>query len=412
MKVTPLDIRRKEFKRSMRGYADEEVDIFLDEVADEFERVFQENAELHDRLERQEDQLQSHAQIKSALEKTLVSAQLQADQMTANARKEAELVMRDAELQSRKIVAESYAETQRVQQALVQLKHLEEDFRYKFQSLLEAHLKLLNEAAPLGIPEASPSQTVAAETERSTADSAALESAESAERAEPAESAQPPQSAQPGPDSQIQAELKPEPGLQRQADLVPPPYEDESPPEAGGLVAADRSRMEPETPAELENSEPPEGLEELLAASAAERLDISEPPAFTWSQPDEDRIQWPEAEDQVEVEPDNDERQDEVEGQLRASSVEAPRGDDLLDDVPTQETEPPDQEDGEPFAEADRTQKQPGPESRQSEGSWATSEDEDDEVRDFFFGKQIGDADDSFVTSETEGKDKTRDFEW
>ena len=39
VKITPLDIRRKEFKRSMRGYADEEVDVFLDEVADEFERL-------------------------------------------------------------------------------------------------------------------------------------------------------------------------------------------------------------------------------------------------------------------------------------------------------------------------------------------------------------------------------------
>ncbi len=151
MKVTPLDIRRKEFKRSMRGYADEEVDIFLDEVADEFERLFQENAEMNDRLQRLEEQLESYAQLKTALEKTLVSAQLQADQVTANARKESELIMRDAELQARNIVSESYGETQKVQQALVQLKHLEEDFRFKFRSLLEAHLKLLNDA-PLAAP--------------------------------------------------------------------------------------------------------------------------------------------------------------------------------------------------------------------------------------------------------------------
>ena len=77
--------------------------------------------------------MQSHAQIRTALEKTLVSAQLQADQITANARKESELIMRDAELQAREIVSESYGETQKVQQALVQLKHLEEDFRFKFR---------------------------------------------------------------------------------------------------------------------------------------------------------------------------------------------------------------------------------------------------------------------------------------
>jgi len=146
VKVTPLDIRRKEFKRSLRGYSDEEVDIFLDEVADDFERLFQENIELHDRLQRLEEQIAGHAQIKDALEKTLVSAQLQSDELRANARKESELILRDAEFKAREIVNDSYGETQRVQQALIQLKHLEEDFRFKFRSLLEGHLKLLNDA--------------------------------------------------------------------------------------------------------------------------------------------------------------------------------------------------------------------------------------------------------------------------
>ncbi len=153
MKVTPLDIRRKEFKRSMRGYSDEEVDVFLDDVADEFERLFQENIELNDRLQRLEEQLAGHVQMKDALEKTLISAQLQSDEMKANARKESELVLQEAELKARGIVNESYSETQRVQQALIQLKHLEEDFRFKFRSLLEGHLKLLNEA-PISAPAA------------------------------------------------------------------------------------------------------------------------------------------------------------------------------------------------------------------------------------------------------------------
>ncbi len=146
MKVTPLDIRRKEFKRSVRGYSDEEVDLFLDEVADEFERLFQENVELQERITRLEEQVAGQRQLRDALEKTLVSAQLQADETRANARKESELILRDAELKARGIVSDSYAETQRVQQALIQLKHLEEDFRFKFRSLLEGHLKLLDEA--------------------------------------------------------------------------------------------------------------------------------------------------------------------------------------------------------------------------------------------------------------------------
>ena len=155
MKITPLDIRRKEFKRSMRGYSDEEVDVFLDEVADEFERLYQENGEMSERLASLEEQIAGYVSIKETLEKTLISAQMQADETRTNARKEAELILRDADLKSRQIVNDSYGETQRVQQALIQLKHLEEDFRFKFRSLLEAHLKLV-EDAPLTVASVGP----------------------------------------------------------------------------------------------------------------------------------------------------------------------------------------------------------------------------------------------------------------
>ena len=146
MKITPLDIRRKEFKRSVRGYSDEEVDIFLDEVADEFERLYQENMELQDRMRRLDEQQSGHTQLKDALVKTLVSAQLQSEELRANAHKERELILRDAEMKARDIVSGSYGETQKTQQTLVQLKMLEEDFRIKFRSLLEGYLRLLNQA--------------------------------------------------------------------------------------------------------------------------------------------------------------------------------------------------------------------------------------------------------------------------
>lgn len=196
MKVTPLDIRRKEFKRSMRGYSDEEVDLFLDEVADEFERLFQENIELQERVQRLEEQMAAHAQLREALEKTLITAQLQADEIKANARKESELILRDAELKARDMVGESYKETQRVQQALIQLKRLEEDFRFKFRSLLEGHLKLLEEA-PLGVPSREvPSRSAA--QEQPAAKAAPTESAKPAAEEDTAElSSGPPELASP-----------------------------------------------------------------------------------------------------------------------------------------------------------------------------------------------------------------------
>jgi cell division initiation protein len=145
VKLTPLDIRHKEFRRGMRGYSDEDVDVFLDEVADEFERLFQENIEARERIEHLVEQIRHFEALKETLQKTLVSAQQQADEMKANARKEAELIIKDAEIKGRDLVSESYTEKQRVQQALTKLKQVEEDFRFKFRSLLEAHINLLAE---------------------------------------------------------------------------------------------------------------------------------------------------------------------------------------------------------------------------------------------------------------------------
>ncbi len=145
MKLTPLDIRHREFRRAMRGYSDEEVDVFLDEVADAFESLFQENIESRERIDRLEEQIRQYELLKETLQKTLLSAQQQADHTKSNARKEAELILKDAEIRGRDLLGESYGEKRRLQQDLIQLKQVEEDFRFKFRSLLEAHLNLLAE---------------------------------------------------------------------------------------------------------------------------------------------------------------------------------------------------------------------------------------------------------------------------
>lgn len=143
MKITPIDIRHKEFRRAIRGYSEEEVDTFLDEVADDFEVLFKGNMELQDEVYRLQEQVAYYESLKDALQKALVTAQQQADAVRVNAHKESELILKDAEVKARGIIADSYAEQQKVQQSILQLRQLEDDFRFKFKSLLEAHLDLL-----------------------------------------------------------------------------------------------------------------------------------------------------------------------------------------------------------------------------------------------------------------------------
>ena len=146
MKVTPLDIRRKEFRRSVRGYLDEDVDVFLDAVADEVERVGKVNTELQDKVRSLEEQVSGHAHIREALEKTLVAAQLQSEEIRTTAQRESQSMLREAEAKAKAVVDDFYARTQAVQQTLMQLKLLEEDFRFKFRALLEGYLRLLEES--------------------------------------------------------------------------------------------------------------------------------------------------------------------------------------------------------------------------------------------------------------------------
>jgi cell division initiation protein len=149
MKLTPLDIRHKEFKRGMRGYADGEVDEFLDEVADEFERVFKDNIDLGERVAALESQVSGYKRIEETLQKTLVAAQVSADELKRNSAKEAQLILHEAELKGRQLVNEAYSVRQGIEQSMAKVKNAEQDFRFKFRQLLEGYLKHL-EDTPAG----------------------------------------------------------------------------------------------------------------------------------------------------------------------------------------------------------------------------------------------------------------------
>ncbi len=159
MKLTPLDIRHKEFKRGMRGYADVEVDEFLDEVADEFERIFKENIDLRERLEVLEDQVAGYKRIEETLQKTLISAQASADELKQNSTREAQLIVHEAELQARQLVNEAYTERQGIEQATARLRSAEQDFRFKFRQLLQGYLAAHRGRAPGHAATPAPAQT-------------------------------------------------------------------------------------------------------------------------------------------------------------------------------------------------------------------------------------------------------------
>ena len=201
MKLTPLDIRHKEFKRGMRGYADVEVDEFLDQIADEYERIFKENIDLQDRIEALEEKVAGYKRIEDTLQKTLINAQASAEEQKQNATKQAQLILQDAELQSRQMVNEAYSERQAIEQGMAKLRSAEEDFRYKFRTMIEGYLRQIQEqpetaAAPAPAPDPMSDFTRHAEAikEAIARESAAAEPAQApeAERVAPEQPRTPP----------------------------------------------------------------------------------------------------------------------------------------------------------------------------------------------------------------------------
>ncbi len=143
MALTPMDIHNKEFSRSFRGYNDDEVDEFLDQVVIDFERLYKENMEYKERLELLNDQLSQFKTMESTLKETLVTAQKTADDVTNNAHKKAEEIIKNAQQQAEKILEDANREIIDVKKEIEEEKKKLHVFKTRFRVLLESQLEAL-----------------------------------------------------------------------------------------------------------------------------------------------------------------------------------------------------------------------------------------------------------------------------
>ena len=94
--ISPIEVRKREFSRSLRGYSKEEVDSFLNGVSEEFERLYRENAELKEAVQRAELDMAKYRKLEETLNQTLLLAQQTAEEIRANAHKEAQIMLEGA----------------------------------------------------------------------------------------------------------------------------------------------------------------------------------------------------------------------------------------------------------------------------------------------------------------------------
>lgn len=122
MKITPLDIQHKVFDSGFRGYEKKQVDQFLEEIAESVEELSKENLVLKEKLSGKDEELSQLRRAESTLTSTLISTQSFVDQLKRGAQRDADLIVKEAELKAEEILAQSRSE-------LVEMRRMISDLR-------------------------------------------------------------------------------------------------------------------------------------------------------------------------------------------------------------------------------------------------------------------------------------------
>ena len=154
MPIRPIDIRRKEFKSGFRGYDANQVDDFLDAVADEFERNYTENQRMREEISSLRDRLQQFEDLEGSIRAALVHAEQasndlrraatsEAEDLRQSAQREADFTIREAKTRSHQMLADSSARIERVQDSYEALQEAKKSFTNDFRHLLKTYMDMM-----------------------------------------------------------------------------------------------------------------------------------------------------------------------------------------------------------------------------------------------------------------------------
>ena len=143
--ITPLEIQNKEFKKSFRGYKETEVDQFLDDIMNDYEKLYKDNIELKDKIVMLSEQIKRYSDLEDTLKDTLIVAQSTADEVIGTARQKAQIIIEDAEMASRKLINAANDDVKNLRKEYEYLRKEIFIFKTRYKSFIEAQLITLDE---------------------------------------------------------------------------------------------------------------------------------------------------------------------------------------------------------------------------------------------------------------------------
>jgi len=143
MKLTPLDVKKQEFKKVIRGFDPVEVETFLGMVANEMEELTKANRELKEKVIELEARLQDYRSVEKTLQQTLATAQETGARSVENARKEAQMLIAEAQMKANQIVDKARNDLIMMREGLAILKSKKTAIISRLRTLLTSELQLI-----------------------------------------------------------------------------------------------------------------------------------------------------------------------------------------------------------------------------------------------------------------------------
>jgi cell division initiation protein len=144
MRITPMDINNKDFKKGLRGYNVDEVHDFLDNLAEEYEMIYKENLTLKEKTSFLEEKLEHHVKIESTIQNTLVLAQNAAEQAKLSAQRESELIIKSANESSQRMLDRAHDDVLKINDEYEKTKQEFAKFRATFRNFMNCQTEMFD----------------------------------------------------------------------------------------------------------------------------------------------------------------------------------------------------------------------------------------------------------------------------
>lgn len=142
MRITAIDIDNKEFKKTIRGYSPEEVDEFLEVVAEDYEKLYKEHSIYKEKISVYEEKIEHYKTIEDTIQNTLLLAQNASDEVKKSAQKEAELVIKNANDSAKRILDKANNDVLKINDEYERVKAEFNKFRTKFRNFMNSQVEM------------------------------------------------------------------------------------------------------------------------------------------------------------------------------------------------------------------------------------------------------------------------------